>query len=257
MAVPGDTNCQRDWGSSPGPALRNLNLQMVEIQCWVTSSAICGKKTAKGRKVSVEVITHFSKFGAIDSLPMNGACKPSCFTCVWLFETQWTVAHQSPLSMGFSRQEYWNGLQFPTPGDLPNPGNKSASLMSPSLAGGFFTTSCIWETFPVRGKRLINVLLTEDTFSSSNVYSGGGVLSVPYQKAKLSKFSHFCSWRGNGHLWPEQRDSFHSCVTLTPVVCYKPFTVPCQVWSFCKPHSFFPTAGPLAVTVSSVWFLLS
>ena len=53
------------------------------------------------------------------------------------FETLWTVAHQAPLSMGFSRQEYWNGLPFPSPGDLPSPGITS---MSPVLAGGFFTT---------------------------------------------------------------------------------------------------------------------
>ena len=41
---------------------------------------------------------------------------------VWLFATPWTVAHQAPLSMGFSRQEYWSGLPFPSPGDLPAPG---------------------------------------------------------------------------------------------------------------------------------------
>ena len=40
---------------------------------------------------------------------------------VQLFVTPWTVAHQAPLSMGFSRQEYWSGLPFPSPGDLPNP----------------------------------------------------------------------------------------------------------------------------------------
>jgi len=43
---------------------------------------------------------------------------------VQLFETPWTVAGQAPLSMGFSRQEYWSGLPFPSPGDLPNPGIK-------------------------------------------------------------------------------------------------------------------------------------
>ena len=53
------------------------------------------------------------------------------------FETPWTVAHKDPLSMGFSRQEYWSGLPFLTPVDLPNPGIEP---MSPSLAGGFFTT---------------------------------------------------------------------------------------------------------------------
>ena len=47
--------------------------------------------------------------------------------------------------MGFSRQEYQSGLPFPSPGDLPNPGIKPTSLMSPALAGRFFTTSTIWE----------------------------------------------------------------------------------------------------------------
>ena len=57
----------------------------------------------------------------------------------------WLVACQVPLPMGFSRQEYWNGLPCPPPGGLPDPGIKPASLMSPALEGGFFTTSTIWE----------------------------------------------------------------------------------------------------------------
>ena len=57
-----------------------------------------------------------------------------------LFVIPWTVAHQAPLlSMEFSRQEYWSGLLFPSPGDLPNPRIKPASLVSPALAGGLFT----------------------------------------------------------------------------------------------------------------------
>ena len=47
---------------------------------------------------------------------------------VRLFVTPWTVASQAPLSMGFSRQEYWSGLPFPSPGDLPNPGIEARSL---------------------------------------------------------------------------------------------------------------------------------
>ena len=57
------------------------------------------------------------------------------------FVTLWTMAHQTPLSMGFSRQEYWRGLPFPSPGDLPNPGMGPRSPASPALAGGFFTTA--------------------------------------------------------------------------------------------------------------------
>ena len=52
------------------------------------------------------------------------------------FVTPWTVAHQASLSMGFPRQEYWSGLPFPSPGDLPDPGLEPAS---PALAGVFFT----------------------------------------------------------------------------------------------------------------------
>ena len=63
----------------------------------------------------------------------------SHFGCVQLFVTTWTVAHQVPLSMEFSRQEYWSGVPFPSPGDFPDPGIEPASLSSPALAG-FFTT---------------------------------------------------------------------------------------------------------------------
>ena len=52
---------------------------------------------------------------------------------------------QAPLSMEFSRQEYWSGLPFPSPGDLPDPEIKPMSPASPALAGGFFTTSATWE----------------------------------------------------------------------------------------------------------------
>ena len=52
----------------------------------------------------------------------------------------WTVAGQAPLSMGFPREEYWSGLPFPSLGDLPETGIKPMSLVSPALAGGFFTT---------------------------------------------------------------------------------------------------------------------
>ena len=59
---------------------------------------------------------------------------------VRLFATPWTVAHQVPLSMEFSRQEYWSGLPFPSPEGLANPGTELKSSVSPALARGFFTT---------------------------------------------------------------------------------------------------------------------
>ena len=76
----------------------------------------------------------------------NIACvQLSCFSHVRLCSIPCTVAHQAPLSIGFSKQEYWSGLSCPPPGDLPNPGIEPASLMSPALAGGFLTTSATWE----------------------------------------------------------------------------------------------------------------
>ena len=59
---------------------------------------------------------------------------------VRLFGTLWTVALQVPVSMGFHRQEYWSGLPFPTPEDLPDPGIKPVSPASPALAGRLSTT---------------------------------------------------------------------------------------------------------------------
>ena len=66
-------------------------------------------------------------------------------SCVQLFVTLWTVALQALPSMGVSGQEYWSGLPFPPPGDLPDPGIEPMSFVSPALASGFFTTSATWE----------------------------------------------------------------------------------------------------------------
>ena len=57
----------------------------------------------------------------------------------------WTIGHQPPLSMEFLRQEYWSGLPFATPGNLPHPGVKPTYLVVPALADGFFTTTISWE----------------------------------------------------------------------------------------------------------------
>ena len=79
------------------------------------------------------------------SLPLKCACVLCRFRRVWLFPTPGTVAHQASLSMGFSNQEYWSGLPYPSPGDLPTQGSNPPSLMSPALADMFFTTSAPWE----------------------------------------------------------------------------------------------------------------
>ena len=79
-------------------------------------------------------------------------CVLNHFSRVWLCVTLGTVAHQAPLSIGFSRQEYWCGLPFPSPGDLPDPGIELGYLMSPVWKGRFFATSATWEA-PVTAQR--------------------------------------------------------------------------------------------------------
>ena len=82
--------------------------------------------------------------------------------------TQWTAVHQVPLSMGFSRQEYWSGLPFPPLGDLPNPRIETASLASPVLAGKFFGTE-------TPGKSLLfsqRWPMCEDVFGQGTFISG-------------------------------------------------------------------------------------
>ena len=71
------------------------------------------------------------------SLTFGGLVAKSCLTLA----TPWTGAHKAPLFRGFPRQEYWSGLSFTPPGDLPNPGVKLASLAPPALAGRFFTAA--------------------------------------------------------------------------------------------------------------------
>ena len=76
------------------------------------------------------------------TLTLSGPLIYSMCVCVpnhvWLFAAPWTVARPAPLSMGFPRQESWSGLPFLSPGNLPNPGIRLASLASPALAGRFF-----------------------------------------------------------------------------------------------------------------------
>ena len=65
----------------------------------------------------------------------TNCCMLSHFSRIQLLEISWTIAHQAPLSMGLSRQEYWSELPFPSLGDLSDPGIKTVSPVSPALAG--------------------------------------------------------------------------------------------------------------------------
>ena len=86
---------------------------------------------------------------SVESGPLGHSSGHVCvYVCVLVAQSCLTLCNPmdcSPLSMGFPRQEYWSGLLFPTPGDPSNPGIKPTTLVSPALAGGFFTTSNTWE----------------------------------------------------------------------------------------------------------------
>ena len=92
---------------------------------------------------------------SLSPVSSSWACMLSHFSRVQLCETPWTATRQAPLSMRFSRQEYLSGLPCPPPRDLPNPGIETSSLMSPALAGRFFTTSA-WKA---PGNSYINQIL--------------------------------------------------------------------------------------------------
>ena len=94
----------------------------------------------------------------------------SHFSRVWLFVILRIVARQVPLSMGFSRQEYWSGLPCPPPGDLPDPGIEAAPLMSPALTGRFFTTSTTGK--PQWGLSLPSVMRTSNSGTCSDLMPG-------------------------------------------------------------------------------------
>ena len=81
--------------------------------------------------------------GSLDGRQFGGRMHAYVLSCVQLFATPWTIACQAPLSMGRSKQEYWSGLPFPPPGNLPNTGVKPASLVSPALASRFFTAESL------------------------------------------------------------------------------------------------------------------
>ena len=82
------------------------------------------------------------------------ACALSCFGRVRLFATPWNVAHRAPLSIEFSKQEYWSGLPFPSPGDLPDPGLKPTSPAIPALQADSLPMS--HQGSPAPGKSLFS-----------------------------------------------------------------------------------------------------
>ena len=106
---------------------------------------------------------------------------------VRLFATPWTVAHYAPLSMGFSRQEYWSGLPFPSPGDLPNPGIEPRS---PALQADALTSEPPGKPLPNKVCRCASMCVSSDNsffwVLDKSPLSGPGRGPLPATKARDS-----------------------------------------------------------------------
>ena len=119
---------------------------------WVFAEWLCEcRRSLQAASSCPSRSCHSQVRGSFTSLAcslQNAVAVVFSFSHVRLFVTPWTAAHQAPLSMGFSRQEHWSGLSFPSPGDLPDSGIET---LSPALAGGFFTTEPAGKPHNVNG----------------------------------------------------------------------------------------------------------
>ena len=112
----------------------HLGLKMTVLSnLWGQRDSMFGKIVEKPKEISSDGTLTDSQ-DTHDTFESNCFMKCqlpllSCFSCVQLFAIPWTVAHQAPLSMGFSWQEYWSGLSFTPPGDLPDPGVRGSTLI--------------------------------------------------------------------------------------------------------------------------------
>ena len=122
-------------------------LSIFSCPCWYLY--VFFRKNVYLALLRIKNLLLLSCISSLSILAINGVllCVRVCaqsLSRVPLFAASWTVVFQSPLSMEFSRQEYWNGLPFPSPGDLPDAGIEPASLVSPALAGRFFATNAMF-----------------------------------------------------------------------------------------------------------------
>ena len=129
------------WAASSKGVAHSFTDRERTRHCWLPGS--CHQLTAGLLSPSLTTVhLQFRKPNKVKSLSR-----------VWLFVTPWTVAHQAPPSMGFPKQEYWNGLPFPSPGDLPHPG----------IEPGFPTLQAYALTSEPPGKPIIGLVLRCNT----------------------------------------------------------------------------------------------
>ena len=140
----GINTTQKEQGKNPLHLQLSFFPEILIFCCWAKD---------KSNKYGIDVHTSKRRFRKrcpiqIDYILFYVLLYYACMCFVWVLSnsaTPWTVTQQTPLFMEFSRQEYWSGLPFPTLGVFPNPGIKPTSLVSPELAGRFFTHCTNWE----------------------------------------------------------------------------------------------------------------
>ena len=120
-------NSKRWWGTERPGLLQSMGSQRVRHD-WATEQQ---------QPPPMEKVTMLSNGKGEYLKYIVKKVQVKLLSCVQLFSTPWTIAHQAPLSIGFSRQEYWYGWPFLSPGDLSHPGIEPTS---PEMAGGLFTT---------------------------------------------------------------------------------------------------------------------
>ena len=109
---------------------------------------------------------------------------------VWLFATPWIIAHQAALCpWDFSRQEYWTGFPFPSPGDLPNPGIEPTSPTAPALAFGFFTFAQPGKAHPLTHWKAKPTYWPQDVVEVSTVFTEKAQQGVQATHAEKTRFS--------------------------------------------------------------------
>ena len=144
----------------------------------------------------------------------------SSFSHVWLFVTLWIITCQAPLSIGFSRQEYWSGLPCPSPGNLPNPGIELMSLMSLRLASSVFTTSTTWDTLLIENEYTVSCIFKLHVCVCTQSLSYVGVVVSPWthQALLFMEFSKKEYWSRlpfpSPGIFPTQESNQHASLAL-------------------------------------------
>ena len=125
LDMAGGDGCTIEWSTYQHWVIQSKMVKMVNLMSWIFYYNL--RKATQHWKSTIPT------------------CVLSCFSRVRIFAAPRTTAPQAPLSMGFSRQEYWSRLLRSPPGDRPHPGIKPGFAAYPALAGRFFTTSTTWE----------------------------------------------------------------------------------------------------------------